>query len=263
MHRARKRFGQNFLHEQGVIDRIIKSIAPQKNEPIIEIGPGLGALTEPLLAAGARLTAIELDRDLAQDLRQRLPPLNLVEADALKTDFAQLVANSGATQAKIVGNLPYNISTPLIFHLLGFKSHISAMFFMLQKEVVDRMAAQPGTKANGRLGIMTQYECIVTPLFDIAPGAFQPAPKVTSTFVALHPRPRLQHLHDRQLFSDLVNAAFQQRRKTIRNALKAFIPQTLQVELATTLEQRAEDLSVDDFVGLANRLSIHPAGEHN
>lgn len=263
MHRARKRFGQNFLHEQGVIDRIIKSIAPQKNERIIEIGPGLGALTEPLLATGARLTAIELDRDLAQDLRQHLPMLDLVEADALKTDFAQLVTSSGATRAKIVGNLPYNISTPLIFHLLGFRPHISAMFFMLQKEVVDRMAAKPGTKANGRLGIMTQYECVVTPLFDIAPGAFQPAPKVTSTFVALHPKPHLQPLHDHQLFSDLVNAAFQQRRKTIRNALRAFMPQSLQTELATTLEQRAEDLSVDDFVDLANRLSIHPAQEQN
>lgn len=257
MHQARKRFGQNFLHERSVIDRIIRSIAPKAGERIIEIGPGLGALTEPLLAAGANLSAVELDRDLARDLRQRMPQLDLVEADALKTDFGKWIASSGSTQAKIVGNLPYNISTPLIFHLLEYRQYVSAMFFMLQKEVVDRMAAAPGSKAQGRLSIMTQYDCDVVPLFDIAPGAFQPAPKVTSTFVALYPKASVLPLHDHKLFSELVNAAFQQRRKTLRNALKSVLPLQVQQQYLALLERRAEDLSVSEYVALANCISDH------
>jgi 16S rRNA (adenine1518-N6/adenine1519-N6)-dimethyltransferase len=188
-HQARKRFGQNFLHDPGVIERIIRAINPGPDDSIIEIGPGLGALTEEILAVNPGLQVVELDRDLIPVLRTKFfnyPEFRIHEADALKFDFSQLMVDR---PLRIIGNLPYNISTPLIFHLLGQAGVVQDMHFMLQKEVVQRMAAVPGDNNYGRLGIMTQYFCKVQPLFDVGPGAFRPAPKVDSAIVRLVQRP--------------------------------------------------------------------------
>lgn len=257
-HKARKRFGQNFLRDQNIIDRIVKSIAPNQDFPLIEIGPGLGALTESLLAIHTRFAAIEIDRDLAAQLRERFPQLLLIEADALKVNIndiiKQLGQNAAVGKANIVGNLPYNISTPLIFGLLESRNHINAMYFMLQKEVVDRMAASPGNKEYGRLSVMVQYHCDVSPLFDISPQCFNPAPKVESTFVLLKPRPfpllAASPLH----LEKLVNHAFQQRRKTLRNAIRSLLPAEIPVLVQTKLSQRAEEISVADYVQMSNAL---------
>lgn len=256
-HSARKRFGQNFLTEASAIDRIISSVNPQPDDIIIEIGPGLGAITQHLLEACPSLIAIELDRDLANHLRQQLPGLHLIEGDALKTDFSQLLHTQPSSTVKIVGNLPYNISTPLIFHLLSFNHLIDQMYFMLQSEVIQRMAASPGSKIYGRLSVMVQYTCHVEPLFELAPHAFSPAPKVYSTFAAINPQPVLMPVVDTEFFESLVSLAFQQRRKTLRNALRSVLPEHLYLpeEILSGLNQRAEQLSVNQFVELANQLS--------
>jgi 16S rRNA (adenine1518-N6/adenine1519-N6)-dimethyltransferase len=255
-HQARKRFGQNFLTQSSAIDRIISSVNPQPDDIIIEIGPGLGAITQHLQAVCPSLIAIELDRDLTKHLRQQFPDLHLIEGDALKTDFSKLIPAPSHKTVKVVGNLPYNISTPLIFHLLSFERLINHMYFMLQSEVIERMAAPAGSKIYGRLSVMVQYACTVEPLFELPPYAFNPAPKVNSTFAAIIPRTILTPLIKPEFFETLVSLAFQQRRKTLRNALRTILPDNLPEDLLTELNQRAEQLSINQFVELANRLSI-------
>lgn len=256
-HRARKRFGQNFLHDPGVIRRIVAAIAPAPGQHMVEIGPGQGAITVHLLQAAGALDAVELDRDLIEPLVRQCEPLgrlNIIGADALRFDFTALA--TPGERLRLVGNLPYNISTPLLFHLLEQKACIQDMHFMLQKEVVDRMAADPGGKDYGRLSVMLQVHCGVTPLFDIGPGAFRPAPKVTSSLVRLQPWPEPPHeIANPQRFAQLVNQAFSQRRKTLRNSLRDWLPAERMQQLGIDPRERPERLAVADFVTLANALN--------
>lgn len=255
-HRARKRFGQNFLIDHGVIREIVRAIHPRPDDCIVEIGPGKGAITALLADACHHLRVIELDRDLVPWLKvkfEKHPDFQLFQTDALQFDFAQLVQNN--QPLRIVGNLPYNISTPLIFHLLSYSTQVADMHFMLQKEVVKRMAAQPGDSAYGRLGIMVQYYCAVENLFEVPPTAFDPAPKVDSAIVRLVPHQVLPHVaHNIKTLERLVNTAFQQRRKTLRNALKQWVPADILDELAIDANARAENLSLATFVALSNTL---------
>lgn len=255
-HTARKRFGQNFLNNPHYIEKMLSAISPGEGESIIEIGPGLGALTAPLLNAGSRLATIEIDRDLAAALQENFSGssnFSLVNQDALKVDFTTLVAPG--TQTRVVGNLPYNISTPLIFHLLKQSSCISEMYFLLQREVVDRLAAAPGSKSYGKLGIMAQYQCDVTPLFDIPPEAFTPQPKVVSSYVKLCPRPYPQQAENIELLGKVVSTAFQQRRKTLRNALKTLMMPDQFDSLGIDPSQRPETLSINDYILITNALA--------
>ncbi len=252
-HRARKRFGQNFLHDPAVIQRIVDVINPQRHDHIVEIGPGKGALTELILERVDKLDVIEIDRDLVSALTTTInndKRLIIHEADALKLDFSQF----NQSDLRIVGNLPYNISTPLLFHLLAYKDCIKDMLFMLQKEVVNRICAEPGNKQYGRLTIMLQTYCDVKSLFIIKPGAFSPSPKVDSAIVRLTPlsKPRFE-LSDHESLKVIVREAFSQRRKTIRNALKKLITETEIEKLSIAPEIRAENLQISDFVKLANR----------
>ena len=257
MHKARKRFGQNFLHDQRIIDRIVASIAPKPEQRLVEIGPGRGALTEPLLAAtDGELDIIELDRDLIPILRAQFfdaKNLRIHEADALRYDYGQLVTDE--RKLRLVGNLPYNISTPLMFHLLNWAGQIHDMHFMLQKEVVERLCAAPGDNAYGRLGIMMQYHCEARYLFTVPPGAFQPAPKVESAIVRLTPRaePRVA-ADDVDLLATVVRTAFNQRRKTLRNNLKPLLSGDALEALGINPGERAENLAIADFVHIANAL---------
>lgn len=259
LHKARKRFGQNFLVDQSIINHIVRSIRPQHSDVLVEIGPGKGALTAPLLEACEQLQVIELDRDLIPILLAQFatyPKFKIHQSDALKFDFSSLASVNN--KVRVVGNLPYNISTPLLFHLLSFENLISDMHFMLQKEVVLRLAAKPGEKNFGRLSVMTQYFCNVEYLFDVPPDSFRPAPRVDSAIVRLAPhQSKTLHAQDMQHFEKLVNVAFQQRRKTLRNALK-----TYSVEIEQNLDKididfslRAENLAVEDYVKLSNILS--------
>lgn len=262
MHKARKRFGQNFLHDNAIIDRIIASIAPKPDQHLVEVGPGRGALTEPLLAAtGGELDVIELDRDLIPILRTQFfqaPNLRIHEADALSFDYHQLATDG--RPLRLVGNLPYNISTPLMFHLLDYSEHVKDMHFMLQKEVVQRLCAAPGDSAYGRLGIMMQYRCEARYLFTVPPGAFSPAPKVESAIVRLTPRARIDHpARDPQVLSLVVRTAFNQRRKTLRNNLKPLIEAERLEALGISPSERAENLSIVDFVNIANALTRNEA----
>lgn len=251
-HHARKRFGQNFLHDPVIIQRIVDVINPQEQDHIVEIGPGKGALTELILQRVGKLDVIEIDRDLVKTLTASIgndKRLNIHEADALKLDLSQF----SHTNLRIVGNLPYNISTPLLFHLLTYKDCIKDMLFMLQKEVVNRICAEPGSKQYGRLTIMLQCYCDVESLFTIKPGAFSPSPKVDSAIVKLTPlaKPRYE-LSDHECLKVIVREAFSQRRKTIRNALKKVMTDTDIKELGIAPEIRAENLEIADFVRLAN-----------
>ena len=256
-HQARKRFGQNFLIDQGVIRRICRSIGATAKDKLVEIGPGQGAITRGLLQACPSLDVIELDRDLIPVLMHDFssyPECRIHEADALKFDFRAL--RDDERRLRIVGNLPYNISTPLIFHLLAQRDAIRDMHFMLQKEVVERMAAPKGSKSYGRLSVMTQYFCEVENLFDVAPECFRPIPKVVSSIVRLTPKPAPDaRATNEEFFADLVKLAFQQRRKTLRNAIRSTTEQ-LDANLLEALElgRRAEQLSVSDFVALSNTL---------
>lgn len=256
-HRARKRFGQNFLINQGIIRDIVRAIHPVRGDHIVEIGPGKGAITEQLAAACDQLSVIELDRDLVPWLKvkfEKHPGFQLHQADALAFDFEQLIR--GDQPLRIVGNLPYNISTPLIFHLLSYADKVQDMHFMLQKEVVKRMAARPGESAYGRLGIMVQYFCEVEALFEVPPDAFDPAPKVDSAIVRLTPYKNLPYpARDHKALEKLVNLAFQQRRKTLRNSLKNALPMTVIESLPVDVGARAETLSLETFVTLSNLLS--------
>ncbi|MGQ9426249.1 16S rRNA (adenine(1518)-N(6)/adenine(1519)-N(6))-dimethyltransferase RsmA [Gilvimarinus sp. F26214L] len=256
-HRARKRFGQNFLSDPGVIHRIIRSIAPRPDDCVVEIGPGQGALTLPLLETCTTVNVVELDRDLVarlETLRHDFPGLQIHQGDALNFDFSQLA--KGERSLRVVGNLPYNISTPLIFHLLSFDRLIRDMHFMLQKEVVERMAAAPGSKTYGRLSVMVQYFCRVDNLFGVPPECFLPRPKVDSAIVRLTPHEALPHpVEDFPLLQRLVSTCFQHRRKTLRNSLRGLLPLEIIETLDTDLTIRPDHLSVEDFVALANRLA--------
>ena len=254
--RPKKRFGQHFLHDQNVIYAIISAMKALPDDPVIEIGPGQGALTFPLLSQLHRLFAIELDRDLIPQLRaQGGQKLQLLEQDILSVDFNALsnLLNAPKQEAqyqklRIVGNLPYNISTPILFHLLQYKNLIADMHFMLQKEVVERLAATPGSKTYGRLSLMIQVHCEVTPLFTVPPSAFTPPPKVDSMVVRLKPYvPARFNLKAPERFAELVKLAFQTRRKTLKNALKS-----LELDLPMNLAGlRAENLSIDDYIYLS------------
>lgn len=255
-HRARKRFGQNFLRDSGTINRIASAIHPLADEHLVEIGPGQGALTEPLAASGARLDVIELDRDLVPGLLAAFslkPGFRLHSADALKFDFASL-AEQGE-RLRVVGNLPYNISTPLIFKLLEDVAIIQDMHFMLQLELVERLAADPGSKSWGRLGIMAQYHCKVEQLFEVPPEAFSPRPRVHSAIVRLTPhRESPWPPCDENALRRVVQAAFAQRRKTLRNNLKGFIDEVGLRELAIDPGARAETLELARFIDIANAI---------
>jgi len=255
-HRARKRFGQNFLHDAGVIDRILRAIHAKPGEQLVEIGPGQGALTEGLLGSGANLNVVELDLDLIPILQGKFAGhenFSLHQGDALKFDFARLSETPGSL--RVVGNLPYNISTPLIFHLLDHARLIRDMHFMLQKEVVERLAAQPGGGDWGRLSIMVQYHCRVEHLFNVGPGAFNPAPKVDSAIVRLVPHEVLPHpARDHRLLENLVRQAFSQRRKTLRNTLKGMLDAQAIEAAEVDGSQRPEQLDLAAFVRLSDQL---------
>jgi 16S rRNA (adenine1518-N6/adenine1519-N6)-dimethyltransferase len=253
LHRPRKRFGQHFLADPHYVGRIVAALAPQRNDRIVEIGPGLGALTRPLLALVDRLTVIEIDRDLAAALAAEFPAerLALHVADALSFDFAALGGD-----LRIVGNLPYNISSPLLFYLAQFDAQLRDITVMLQREVVQRMAAAPATADYGRLSVMLQVQFRIERLFVVPAGAFRPPPKVESAVVRLIPlgaaRPALS---DPALFAQLVAAAFGQRRKTLRNALKPFADEATLARANVAPGARGETLAVSDFVRLANALA--------
>lgn len=257
-HRARKRFGQNFLHDPSVIRRIVTAIDPRPGQRLVEIGPGQGALTVPLLDAAGDLDVVELDRDLITPL-QRLAAghgeLRIHHADALKFDFRAL-AREGAP-LRVLGNLPYNISTPLLFHLIAQADVIQDMHFMLQKEVVDRMAAPPGGGEYGRLSIMVRFHCEVTRLLTVRPGAFRPVPKVDSAVVRLVPRrePPVK-VDDYEVFASLVNRAFSQRRKTLRNTLKGMLTAEEIQSLGIDPGLRPEQLDLAEFAALGNLAAL-------
>lgn len=253
-HRARKRFGQNFLHDSGVINRIIESIHPREGEHLLEIGPGQGALTQWLMRSGCQLDVVELDRDLVPALLDAYgdsPKFNLHSADALKFDYRTI--GSSEEKIRVVGNLPYNISTPLIFKLLENSDRILDMHFMLQLEVVNRLAASPGNKNWGRLGIMTQYHCEIESLFEVPPSAFTPAPKVQSAIVRLVPRQNSQWPDcDETVLRRIVQASFAQRRKTLRNNLKGLIDAGALEAIGIDPSARAETLEIHQFIEIAN-----------
>jgi 16S rRNA (adenine1518-N6/adenine1519-N6)-dimethyltransferase len=249
-HQPRKRFGQHFLTDTGVLDAIVGAIDPKSGQALVEIGPGLGALTQPLLARCERLTVIELDRDLAARLR-RNPALEVIEADVLKVDLAALAA-ARAARLRIVGNLPYNISSPILFHLLPAAAQVEDQHFMLQKEVVDRMAAGPGGKDYGRLSVMLQWCYHIEALFDVPPEAFKPPPRVDSAVVRMTPWPAPAAL-DRSLLESLVAAAFSQRRKLLRHSLGRWL-EARGFGGEFDLQRRAEEVPVAEYVGLAQRL---------
>lgn len=263
-HTARKRFGQNFLYDQNVIHNIVAAINPQQNQFLLEIGPGLGALTEPVADLVDHLTVVELDRDLAERLRHHPflhQKLTVIEQDALRFDFRtyfdSLALNGKAV--KVFGNLPYNISTPLMFHLFKFHDLIQDMHFMLQKEVVKRLCAAPNSKAYGRLTIMVQYYCQVMPVLEVPPTAFKPAPKVDSAVVRLVPYKTLPYpVKDIYWLNRVTTQAFNQRRKTLRNALATLFSVEQLEALGVDLNARAENLSLADYARLANWLCDNP-----
>ncbi len=259
-HRPRKRFGQNFLHDAAVLQRIVTAIDPRSGQTLVEIGPGLGALTRQVLPLAGELTVIELDRDLVPLLQQNctgLGSLTIHSADALKFDFCTLKQNEN--QLRLFGNLPYNISTPLLFHLFRQLSCIQDMHFMLQKELVERMTAAPGNKTYGRLSVMVQFHCRVEMLFIIGPEAFRPAPKVDSAVIRLipHAEPPVE-ITAPDTFSRLVTQAFSQRRKTLRNTLKKLLTSEQISSAGIDPTTRAEQLSLQDFALLANLVDSPP-----
>lgn len=275
-HQPRKRFGQNFLHDAGVIGQIVDAIAPNPDDLLLEIGPGMGALTEPLLDSVKRLTVVELDTDLADSLRIRIGAnshtgLTIVKANALQVDYRALYRDMAAAagleptkqdkKLRVVGNLPYNISTPLLFYLIGFADVIDDMHFMLQKEVVERITAAPDSAEYGRLSVMMQYYCDTEYLLTVPNGAFRPAPKVTSAVFRLRPyRDKPLIARDEALFAHVVREAFNHRRKSLRAIFKK--PANLPSVSETQLEKiglapmaRPENLSVADFVQLSDAIA--------
>jgi 16S rRNA (adenine1518-N6/adenine1519-N6)-dimethyltransferase len=255
-HIPRKRFGQHFLHDAGILRKIVLAIGAKPGDNLVEIGPGEGAMTLPLLREVGRMTAIELDRDLVPRLRasaEGVGTLEIVNADVLTVDFRAL---AGAGPLRVVGNLPYNISSPILFHCIEQIDAIRDMHFMLQKEVVDRMAAAPGSKVYGRLSVMLQLACRVDPLLHVPPGAFRPPPKVESAVVRLTPRPAAERdVGDTALLARIVKAAFGQRRKTLSNALGELAGAEKIAEAGIDPRARAEQLAPADFVRLADAIS--------
>jgi 16S rRNA (adenine1518-N6/adenine1519-N6)-dimethyltransferase len=261
---ARKRFGQHFLHERGIINRILAAIAARPCDRVVEIGPGHGALTEPLLARVEQLTVIEIDPDLAAHWQSRARTragLEVLAGDALRIDYAGLAKRRGGP-LRLVGNLPYNIASPLLFTLLQSQAPILDMHFMLQKEVVERMVAAPGSRAYGRLSVTIAARAEARQLFDVAPGAFQPPPAVTSSVVRLKPRPAHFTIIDNKLFAQVVTTAFGQRRKTLRNALKGWLDNETIAACGIDPGLRPEALTAADFARLANRLALPDAPNH-
>jgi 16S rRNA (adenine1518-N6/adenine1519-N6)-dimethyltransferase len=260
-HFARKRFGQNFLVDTGVINAIVDTIRPQRGERMVEIGPGLGALTEPLIERLATpespLHAVELDRDLIARLTKKFGPLlELHAGDALAFDFGSLAAPGEKPSLRIVGNLPYNISSPLLFHLASFAHCVIDQHFMLQNEVVERMVAEPGSKAFGRLTVMLQYRYVIDKLIDVPPESFQPPPKVDSAIVRMIPyAPHELPVVDEAILGDLVTAAFSQRRKMLRNTLSDYRDRVDFEGLGFDLARRAEDVPVEEYVRIAQTLN--------
>jgi len=261
-HKARKRFGQNFLQDAGIIQQIIQGINPQVNQNIVEIGPGKGALTSGLLSGAGELDVVELDRDLIPILQHNMSylensdpeHLRIHNVDALKYDFSQLA--KGPNSLRIVGNLPYNISTPLLFHLMTFSPLVKDMHFMLQNEVVDRITSGPGNKSYGRLSVMLQYHCFAEKLFTVDPEAFFPAPKVDSAIIRLIPydKPPI-NVDNQTIFAGVVSQCFAQRRKTLRNNLKAILTEGEINSLDISPAARAETLTIEQFASLANLVS--------
>jgi 16S rRNA (adenine1518-N6/adenine1519-N6)-dimethyltransferase len=251
-HIPRKRFGQHFLVDQAVIGDIVREIAPRPGDPLVEIGPGLGALTQPLLERCGALTVIELDRDLAARWRQR-QGVKVVESDVLKVDLGAL-ADAAAQPLRLVGNLPYNISTPILFHLLPVAGRVRDQHFMLQKEVVDRMAAEPGGKDFGRLSVMLQWRYDIESVLDVPPEAFDPPPRVDSAVVRMLPLAQPPAV-DEALLSQAVTVAFSQRRKLLRHSLGRWLDER-GFSGAFDLQRRAEEVPVAQYVGLAQALSL-------
>lgn len=248
-HTARKRFGQHFLADGLVIDDIVDAIDPQQGQALVEIGPGLGAMTRPLLQRCKALTVIELDRDLAARLRGQVG-LTVIEADVLRVDFSALAEQAGQ-KLRVVGNLPYNISTPILFHLLESADHVADQHFMLQKEVVDRMAAAPGCKDYGRLTVMLQWRYRVDSVLAVPPEAFDPPPRVHSAVARMTPLP-LDTWVDPVRLRSLVTAAFSQRRKLLRHTLGRWL-EAQGVESSFDLQRRAEEVPVAEYLALARR----------
>lgn len=260
-HLARKRFGQNFLNDQFVIDSIVSAINPLKGQAMVEIGPGLGALTEPVGERLDEMTVIELDRDLAARLQTHpflAPKLTIYQQDAMTMDFGELSQKIGQP-LRVFGNLPYNISTPLMFHLFSYTDAIADMHFMLQKEVVNRLVAGPNCKAYGRLSVMAQYYCNVIPVLEVPPTAFTPAPKVDSAVVRLVPHTIIPNpVKELRVLSRITTEAFNKRRKTIRNSLGHLFSPEVMAELGIDATLRAENISVAQYCQLANYLAEHP-----
>ncbi|MEG3191136.1 16S rRNA (adenine(1518)-N(6)/adenine(1519)-N(6))-dimethyltransferase RsmA [Lysobacter sp. D1-1-M9] len=258
----KKSLGQHFLHERGIIDKIVQAVNPKPGDRLVEIGPGQGAITFPLLDRHGELTVIEFDRDLIFPLTEAAHAhgtLTVIHRDVLSVDFDALAGDEGPI--RLVGNLPYNLSSPILFHALDHAASIRDMVFMLQKEVVDRMAAGPGSKIYGRLSVMLQAYCTVTSLFSVPPGAFHPPPKVESAVVHLLPHaPESIGIADRTTFANVVRDAFGQRRKTLRNALSRICEAGMIEAAGVRSDARAEQLPVADFVRLANALSEQGTG---
>ena len=252
-HKAKKHFGQNFLVDQNIIADIVRCIRPEANDNMVEIGPGLGALTRPLLKQLDMLHVVEIDRDIIARLKIDYPQDKIVihEGDALQFDFATL-----GTPLRIVGNLPYNISSPLLFHFADYAARITDMHFMLQNEVVERMVADPSTPAYGRLSVMLQYRFYMEKLLDVPPESFRPAPKVDSAIVRMIPMPADKIIvKNESLFGQIVGTAFGQRRKTLRNTLKSFLSEAEFTQLDIDSQLRAENLGVPEFTRITNYLS--------
>jgi 16S rRNA (adenine1518-N6/adenine1519-N6)-dimethyltransferase len=249
-HQARKRFGQHFLVDASVIDAIVAAIDPRPGQALVEIGPGLGAMTDPLVARCQRLTVVELDRDLAARLRKR-PELDVVESDVLRVDFGALSQRLGQP-LRVVGNLPYNISTPILFHLLAAVSQVQDQHFMLQKEVVERMVASPCSKAYGRLSVMLQWRYDIESVLDVPPEAFDPPPRVHSAVVRMQPLPATGEPIDTALLEEVVAVAFSQRRKLLRHTLGRWLDER-GVAVEFDLQRRAEEVPVADYLALVAR----------
>ena len=250
-HVARKRFGQHFLTDGAIIDAIVEAIAPQPGEPMVEIGPGLAALTQPLVERLGRLTVIELDRDLAARLRQH-GQLEVIESDVLKVDFTQVAQALAATKLRVVGNLPYNISTPILFHLLRHVDAIADQHFMLQKEVIDRMVAAPSTAAYGRLSVVLQWRYAMQEVLFVPPESFDPPPRVDSAVVRMRPRPDIAAVPVK-LFEECVQVAFSQRRKLLRHTLGRWL-EARGFAGTFDVQRRAEEVPVAEYVALMQQL---------
>jgi len=262
-HIPRRRLGQHFLHDPAVIERIAAAVAPARGQRLVEVGPGLGALTGRLLASAGELDVVELDAQLARTLGERLGcprGLRVHHQDALRFDFTALAAQAG-TRLRVVGNLPYNVSTPLLFHLLAQRHAVQDMHFMLQREIVDRLVAEPGSSAYGRLAVMVGYACRAERLFTVGAGAFAPPPRVTSAFVRLAVRTQPPaRVRDESCLAAVTARAFSQRRKTLRNSLRGLLGETAIRAAGVDPKARPEALDLAQFAALANRLAEGEAG---